>query len=522
MVDNRLGLSTTIVLICLLLLFNQFGLIAANAQENDELLTREEAIQALNGPIFLDAYWTDRNSSSTDTITRKEIGPGDGASTLAVVLANRGSSDITAITGTLTLPEGFSSYGASGAQVATAQASFYQLAGAGDTFTLYFDVIVSGTAKVGTYTSNLKVEFNRIREVGAFRDVELTVPFRLTGKPVLEVSPIIPSGDGNRTFSAITASQIEDFQFEIANTGTTPVTNVVATIESPSESMMILGKSTWSIEKIDEDSQTQLSTKVYAADSLIGEPASFEVTVQYSSNGNENSQTFKLGTYIGGEIALRVYDLTINYVGTTPTLVGNILNEGNTAALFTTIELVPSSTTEQQSPFTSRANNTTGGNNQFPRSNANFSGQSPPQPSQQYLGDLTANSPLPFSIPLGALRSGGQQSAEFPVTLKITYKDNLRNEHEFTVSETASAAQQSTITGFNAQARNQSQDVLGLPLIVWIGIAIAVAAGITAVIIKKRRNAKKSKNQYTNNGPEKRENIEDILENPREGDTKNG
>ena len=107
------------------------------------------------------------------------------------------------------------------------------------------------------------------------------------------------------------------------------------------------------------------------------------------------------------------------------------------------------------------------------------------------------------------------------MTLKISYKDNLRNSHEFVVTDTAFRAQQAITTSFNAQARNQNQDIAGLPLIVWIGIAIAAAAaGISAVIIKRRVNAKKSKSRLPSSSPEKRENIEDILQNPQDGNTK--
>ena len=48
-------------------------------------------------PGFLDAYWTNYLSSASSTSNnnnsvKKEVGPGDGASTLAVVLVNRGRS----------------------------------------------------------------------------------------------------------------------------------------------------------------------------------------------------------------------------------------------------------------------------------------------------------------------------------------------------------------------------------------------------------------------------------------------
>ena len=64
-------------------------------------------------PSFLEAYWTNKptsissQSQGQDKPIKVEVGPGEGPSTLAVVLVNTGRSEITGITGDLTLPEGF-------------------------------------------------------------------------------------------------------------------------------------------------------------------------------------------------------------------------------------------------------------------------------------------------------------------------------------------------------------------------------------------------------------------------------
>jgi hypothetical protein len=636
--NNKTAISAmTIGILGFLMLFSQFGLLAANAQE--DLLTEQQAIQTLNGPVFLDAYWVDRNSSTDATASaRKEVGPGDGASTLAVILVNRGTSPITAVTGSLILPEGFSAYGSAGAEVNTVQASYNQMVEEGAAFTLYFDINVSDKATVGTYTTNLKVEFSRVREVGTLRDAELSVPFRLTGKvildPVVVTRNLVPgvsnnvdiavrnsgsapatgtvvsitgininsgstssNGDAsglrpqitsfgtntfaigtvppssnttfttslfpniaaggntagiqlqityndangnsrtltptigvivlqnapsivgvrassgvNETDNHIVAGKADNFVLEIANKGTTPITNAVVTIESTSTSLNILGDSKWAVDQIGPHSQANLETRVFAATSLIGNPATFDVTIDYLLDGSPKTEKYVLGTYIDGEIVLRVYDLTINYVGTTPTLVGNILNEGNAAALFTTIELVQP---PEGSQFPARGDSTNG--NQFGASSGNFTRQQSTPPSPQYLGDLTANSPLPFSMPFNIQRNGEQ--AAYPVTLKITYKDSLRNPHEFVASQNAVLAQQQPAA--TSQFRSQRQDASPMLLIVLIAAAIAGAVA-AFFIIRKRRRANARKAQAPNNGGEKRENIEDILQNPAAEDAKKG
>src|SRR5688572_21815445 len=117
-------------------------------------------------PSFLEAYWTDNSGSTSSSSTsasnnnsiRKEVGPGEGASRLAVVLVNKGRSEITALTGYLTLPtsgfraiEGESLVNTTGISVA----SHDSIVKPGETFTLHFTIQILDNAKVGAYTGSL-------------------------------------------------------------------------------------------------------------------------------------------------------------------------------------------------------------------------------------------------------------------------------------------------------------------------------------------------------------------------------
>ncbi|HZA69492.1 MAG TPA: hypothetical protein VE548_07305, partial [Nitrososphaeraceae archaeon] len=97
----------------LLIPFFNINLVLQNnvifAQPNSNSLSEQLTDRS---PSFLEAYWTDNSesisssssSSSNNNSLKKEVGPGEGASTLAVVLVNKGRSEITALTGYLTLP----------------------------------------------------------------------------------------------------------------------------------------------------------------------------------------------------------------------------------------------------------------------------------------------------------------------------------------------------------------------------------------------------------------------------------
>ena len=100
-----------------------------------------------------------------------------------------------------------------------------------------------------------------------------------------------------------------------------------------------------------------------------------------------------------------------------------MLNEGNTVALFTTIEITKDN--ELSSKLTSNISHTGDRVKQLPLQSL---------PSPQYLGDLTENSPLPFSIPIDI--KSGTENGKYLTNLKIIYKDDLRTEHDLVLNET--------------------------------------------------------------------------------------
>jgi hypothetical protein len=356
------------------------------------------------------------------------------------VLVNRGPSDISGVVGHLSLPEGFKATGRPvGAQ---ADAALNQVATVGKPFVLLFDVDVLETASVREYSTILRVEYSKIFETGAPRVKDLAVPFRITGEPTLTVSR--SSADSDQ----IAAGRIEEYAFDVANEGTAPVTNVVITVASPSESLEILGDSKWTIQRIEEDSKVTLSTRIFAARPLIGNPASFDVTIDYSSNGISSSETFKLGTYVAGEISIKAYEIEVNDIGGIPNVVGNLLNEGNTVALFTTIELVDAR------------------------------GLATDLPPQQYLGDLEENSPLPFSIPVDV---GGAGAGTYPVSLRVTYKDNLREVHTLDIN--------SEVSFVPVVKTDESAAAPGTEMVIPIIIGIAAVVVVAVVLIRRRQKS---------------------------------
>jgi hypothetical protein len=610
--------------------------VLAFAQSNEPGASRAEIIDAnYSGPVFVDAYWV---NSQTDT-TKREVGPGDGVSILAMVLVNRGFSEITGVNAKLTLPGGFKP--GDGGAGSTVEASYNKLINAGDTFTVFFGIDVTRQAKVALYPATLDVSYNKVLEVGTPRTAEMGVQFRVPGKVLMDaasptqslapgsansveipiynkgsapatgvvatlvtsssssslsisnstsqggsqssgvnvgtrvfdignipagqsasirptiypnssaggtiqnltvrltygdaygnsktidlpveltVSPVPPktvlaisavNSGSNGTGLLLSAGKIDDLNLAVTNTASDTLQNIAISVTTGNDSLDILGDSRWTLPSLAPGETKNLSAKVFAAKSLVGTPVSFTVTSQYVQGGQLNTDTLKVGKYVAGLVELKLQNLSINYINNVPNLVGSILNQGNTVALYTSVEILQDGAGQAapgarspgaQGQFSQRSANITAGGEEMLR---------PVYQTPQYLGDLNEDSPMPFSIPLrlarasqsesGANGGAGQPAAQtaYAATVRITYTDDLGNAH--TMTETHSVSFQPNansgtgggggFAGTGQFAGGQSRGFGLISMILYIGVPVAAGGGVAAYVIKKRK-AKRDK-----------------------------
>ena len=113
-----------------------------------------------------------------------------------------------------------------------------------------------------------------------------------------------------------------------------------------------------------------------------------------------------------------------------------------------------------------------------------------------YLGDLDANSPLPFSIPLEL--KNNSSPGQYPISLRITYSDDLRVNHALIINSSVDVTKPRQRSGDNG---NQNQGFLGILIgkqnSLQIGgislpiplILIIVAAAAVLLILRRRRRS---------------------------------
>jgi len=277
--------------------------------------------------------------------------------------------------------------------------------------------------------------------------------------------------------SMITAGSIENMIFTIKKSSSqSAIQDVVISLQPSSESVKILGPSRWSFDTITQD--ILLNTTLFASEELIGKPVQLNFNLDYLLDGIAKSEKLDVGLYVDGNITVRAYDFEINIIGDEPNLVANLLNEGNTEAFFTTAEMIPSSSMKTSNSTSTLDKD----NNNHSGSRGNLVEEYPPL---QYLGDLAENSPLPVSIPLKI--PNNTHPGNYPVFIEISYKDNLRNDHDLIVNGTVN---------YSPQVGNSSNDTgLIFGFISPITLLILLIVGGILLYFLFRRLRKKKKNK---------------------------
>ena len=369
---------------------------------------------------------------------------------------------------------------------------------------LIIPVIYPGYSTGGTI-QNMKLTIDYNDPYGNKKNLETSVGLIISPNPpesvlsIDEARIILDTNNTNTNTDTITsnttkkdtlmlrAGMIESAKIIVSNNGNEELKNVVFSLKSESDSVKLLGDTRWTLNSIEPFSKTELLTQIFSSEEVISKPISFTLDAEYISGGKSKRDSLSIGAYIQGQITIRTYDVSIENIGGVLNVVGNLLNEGNTVALFTTIEIINNN--EVSSKLTSDSSQS-----------GNLIKQLPLQslPAPQYLGDLTENSPLPFSIPIDI--KSNTENGKYMTNLKINYKDDLRTEHDLVLSETV-YYQPVEMDQTNASDNSSSSSILGFTIsnfmttiivIFILSILIVITIIFVIVTIKKRKN-KKSK-----------------------------
>jgi len=384
---------------------------------------------------FLDAYFGTEDK-------KIEVTPGDRNVPFTVVFANVGTQDITGIKGQLLMPKGFSPSDGSGSVIFADSDSEAQ---AGEHFSLTFFVNLDKNIMIEQYPATLRLDFSRLRESGT-RDSFFDFTFKVTGESILNLKPENPF---------LTSLKNNPVIVEVSNSGTAPLANVKVIlrnnqIESDGSTTnienVVFDQSDWDIGNIEMNSAKKFSFSVYVPESVKTETLHLPLLVTYyNTHGEKTEETKTVDFYINGLIDARIYDIRVIDIAGKETIIGDIINEGNTNALFAFVTLEP-----------------------LEGSNI--------KKVTQFIDELETDSPVPFNIPVEF--DGEPKYGDHKIKITVRYKDDIREEH--TVSEIATVTLQDT-----SKKPERTIADYALPL---VGLIIA---GIVGLIAYKKIKKKK-------------------------------
>ena len=384
---------------------------------------------------FLDAYF----GTSSEKI---EVAPGDKNVPFTITMANVGTQDITGIKGTLVIPAQFTS--PDGLREIVADNN--QKATAGNSFSLTFFVNVHEMAKIDNYVGSVDVEYSRLRESGQRHD-SFDFSFKLTGDSIVNIAPVTPY---------ITSLTNNDVTLKISNGGSAPLANVdivlkndetssTTTSKSKNLENVIFDQTHWDVGTIMPQSSAEFKLSIYVPESIKNEPLHLPMEIKYyNSHGESKTVTRVTDFYINGLVDPYIYGVKVIDLSGKQTVIGEVLNQGNSDGLFGFVTLKA-------------------------RGDSNI------QESTQYIDEIEPDSPVPFNIPIEFV--GGERGGNHDITIEVEYKDSMRNDEIITYDTTIN------VDGFSLMATDNGDSSIG-------GIAaiiIAILIGVGFFFYRKKR-----------------------------------
>ena len=389
---------------------------------------------------YLDAYFGTADE-------KLEVNPGDHNIPFTIELANVGTQDITGIKGELSLPLGFSPTSGSGPLI---EADFDSNALAGQVFKLTFFVDISEQAQIKQYPASAMIKYSRLRESGE-RNTSFDFNFKVTGNSIINMRALEPF---------LTSLKNNHVVIEISNDGTAPISGVSiqlqnsqATISSNSQSVtnvehVVILNSDWDVGQIEAGKSKTLEFDVYVPGSMSAQTLRVPMEIKYfNAHGEQLTISRIVDFYVKGVIDATIYDVGIINLSGKPTVIGEIINEGNENALFGFVTLEPL-------------------------------GDSNIKNSTQYIEEIDTDSPVPFNIPIEF--KGEPKYGDHEIRITLRYKDSLRNEIFKTYDTKIS------IPDMTEKTQQSSFDIMAYSQFIILGV-IAIIGVVSFSQIKKRK-----------------------------------
>jgi len=227
-------------------------------------------------------------------------------------------------------------------------------------------------------------------------------------------------------------------------------------IQSP---LVIHGNSSWTFKNVIPNQELIIPVVIYAPKAAIGNTFTGTLTISYDDEyGNSYTETHNIGLVVRGQVSLVAYDWSIMPNPASPggkvSISATLLNKGTATAMFVNASIQPNDILILS------------------------------QESSSYIGEVEENSPVPFTV--SAYVKSDVQNGTYPVTIIITYTDDLFKEHTYNITVNIRVQKSS------GEETESEEKVSFLDLLYRGGLTILISAValIAIVVLFLRRPAK--------------------------------
>ncbi len=223
--------------------------------------------------------------------------------------------------------------------------------------------------------------------------------------------------------------------------------------------LVVLGGNRWWFSSVLKGQTITIVPAIFAPKTSAGTSLAAILEADYKELGQVffTSETHSLGFAVYGYIKMLVYGLSVEPTladpGSSLTVSGNILNQGNVPAMFTNVTILP------KPPVVVRSDGVS------------------------YLGEVDPNSPAPFS--LTAVIDPNAKQGDYIVTLLVTYQDDRLNTQSYTTSakiQIVPATEKPTRTAGSPRVQSG-----GFKVPEWAYAAVAGAVILALLYVRRRR-----------------------------------
>ena len=273
--------------------------------------------------------------------------------------------------------------------------------------------------------------------------------------PVKEYSsPLLITTD---SFSLI-AGSVNTPAISINNVGSQDLSSVEVNLSSSLGILSIMaGSERWFFQTIPSGGSVVVKPKVFASLASTDSLQSLTLTLSYFDHlGNWRKESRSLIFLVQGSIKISFQSVQASpstiQAGGNFTVTGNLINKGSREAYYATVSIKP---------------------------NVNF------QAGSQYIGDLTVNTPIPFSLTVSSSRA--IRNGTYPLTIVVEYEDSYGVKHSEEYSLQINVTTRSATQVVQTAVSQVQESLRTLRYIFLIALAAILAGGAFTILKVYRR-----------------------------------